>query len=80
MALDQSNVCKKCYKSKYFRMVFHLLKYYQKIFSNLIMSTKIITRTIFDTNFLKFIILYFYIVSTTTRFSVLIYALHNDNK
>ena len=80
MALDQSNVCKKCYKSKYSRMVFHLLKYYQKIFSNLAMSTKIITRTIFDTNFLKFIILYFYIVSTTTRFSVLIYALHNDNK
>ena len=68
MALDQSNVCKKCYKSKYFHMVFHILKYYQKRFSNLIMSTKIITRTIFDTNFLKFIILYFYIVSTTTRF------------
>ena len=71
MVLSQSKFPLKCYKSKYFHVTFHLLKYYKnqifKLFSYII---QIITHTNFDTNFLKSIILHFHIVNVSIIFSV----------
>ena len=70
MVLSQSKFPLKCYKSKYFHVTFHLLKYYKnqifKLFSYII---QIITNTIFDTNLLKSIILHFHIVNASIIFS-----------
>ena len=76
MVLPQSKYYMKCFKSEYFRLLFHLLKCYQNHNLKFNHVIKIITGTIFDTNFLKFIVLHFYIVSTTIRFS----DWHNDKK
>ena len=41
---------------------------------------EVITGTIFNTNFLKFISLHFYIVSASILFFVLTYVWHNDRE
>ena len=61
MVLHQSNFYMKSYQSKYFRVMFHLLKYYQN-------QNLQIIRTIFNTNFLKLIVLHFYIASAPISF------------
>ena len=80
MVLDQPNFCGKCYKSECFRLIFHLLMNYQNQNLQIYYDVKIKTRTIFNANFYKFMILHFYIVSTAIRFSALTYVLHNDSK
>ena len=43
-------------------------------------AIEIITCVTFNTNFLRFAIIHFYIVSTAIYFLVLTYALYNDSK
>ena len=68
MDLRQSKICTKCHKSKYFHMILLHLNIIKIKIIKYNDINEIMTLTIFNINFFKFIFIYFYIISAPIRF------------
>ena len=68
MDLRQSKICTKCHKSKYFPIIFLHLNIIKIKIIKYNDINEIMRLTIFNINFFKFIVIYFYIINGPTRF------------